>query len=309
MVLCLSAAEGDYSTDGISHRPQVLPLMEIHSPLTGRRGVSLPFADECPPLVDDAFSFSSLFSEATHLGEKRGWRHFECRGGTDLLEGCRPSIRYYGHRLVLNQPVDQLFAACDSAVRRGIRKAEREGIETEVADKEQGLREYYRLHEITRRKHGLPAQPWSFFQNLHRELIATEHGLVILARIGKRAIAGAVFLRHRNHAVYKFGASDPAFQGFRPNNLVMWRGIERLARDGCQVLEFGRTSLGHEGLRRFKLGWGTQEYPIQYLRWDIGQRRFIQSRDQVAGWHNHLFRILPPLCNRWLGFLLYRHLD
>jgi CelD/BcsL family acetyltransferase involved in cellulose biosynthesis len=309
MILRLGAATGDRFADSSPQQAQVLPIMEINSSLTGRRGVSLPYADECAPLCEDPLLFSRLLQEATRFGEKRRWRHLECRGGANLLARCQPSIRYYGHRLTLDQPVDQLLAACGSAIRRGIRKAEREGVRVEFTGSAQGMREYFRLHGLTRRKHGLPSQPWLFFLNLHRELIDKGSGFVALAQIGCKAIAGAVFLSHRNHAIYKFGASDPAFQGMRPSNLVMWRGIERLARDGYQVLEFGRTSLSNEGLRRFKLGWGTQEYLIEYLRWSIRGKRFVQVRDRVSGWHNPVFRLLPSICSRWLGAILYRHLD
>src|SRR5262245_8003824 len=38
-----------------------LPLMEVRSVLTGKRGACLPFTDECPPLLSEGKSFSSLF--------------------------------------------------------------------------------------------------------------------------------------------------------------------------------------------------------------------------------------------------------
>jgi hypothetical protein len=35
-------------------RSSILPLMEVNSWLTGRRGIALPFTDDCEPLYSDA---------------------------------------------------------------------------------------------------------------------------------------------------------------------------------------------------------------------------------------------------------------
>ena len=71
-----------------------------------------------------------------------------------------------------------------------------------------------------------------------------------------------------NKAVFKFGASDERFQTFRPTNLVFWDAIQFLAQKGFETLHFGRTSLGNDGLRRFKSSWGTTEETINYFRFD-----------------------------------------
>ena len=39
-----------------------LPVMEVSSFITGKRGVSLPFSDLCEPLADDALQFEALLA-------------------------------------------------------------------------------------------------------------------------------------------------------------------------------------------------------------------------------------------------------
>src|ERR1051325_1907634 len=39
---------------------ELLPVMEVNSPWTGRRGVALPFTDECPHLSDGSASASDF---------------------------------------------------------------------------------------------------------------------------------------------------------------------------------------------------------------------------------------------------------
>ena len=50
-----------------------LPLMEINSPLTGRRGVSLPFSDFCAPAGCDEGGKNELIRSALEIGLRRGW--------------------------------------------------------------------------------------------------------------------------------------------------------------------------------------------------------------------------------------------
>jgi lipid II:glycine glycyltransferase (peptidoglycan interpeptide bridge formation enzyme) len=120
-------------------------------------------------------------------------------------------------------------------------------------------------------------------------------------------VAGAVFFHFGKTAIYKFGASNEAFQHLRANNLVMWEAIKWHAMRGFAVLDFGRTSLGNEGLRRFKLGWGTRERRIDYFRYDQRKSGFVTARDESSGWHNRIFRILPVSLSRLVGAASYRH--
>jgi hypothetical protein len=171
----------------------------------------------------------------------------------------------------------------------------------------EAVRAYYALHYRTRRRHGVPPQPWSFFAQLHRQAIAFGRGFVVLASHGNRRVAGAVFLHNQKHAVYKFGASDVEYQHVRPNNLTIWAGIQHLARLGVECLSLGRTSLSNDGLRRFKLGWGSAEQQVCYLKYDYGANDFTTAADGASGWSNPVFRRLPVLLSRLIGASLYRH--
>jgi lipid II:glycine glycyltransferase (peptidoglycan interpeptide bridge formation enzyme) len=131
--------------------------------------------------------------------------------------------------------------------------------------------------------------------------------MIILARFGARAIAGSIFFHAGQQAIYKFGASDEAMLELRGNDLVMWAGIKYYASRGFRTLHLGRTSLTHEGLRRFKLGWGAREHSIEYFKYDLRQSAFIRDRDQAFGWYNRVFAALPLSLSRFLGAVLYRH--
>src|SRR5438105_4132146 len=58
-----------------------LPLCSMHSPLTGRRLVSLPFSDYCPLLAEDEDSANNLIDQAIRLAQEQKVRYLELRPG------------------------------------------------------------------------------------------------------------------------------------------------------------------------------------------------------------------------------------
>jgi CelD/BcsL family acetyltransferase involved in cellulose biosynthesis len=287
----------------------LLPLMEVASPWTGRRGVSLPFTDVCPALTAAASGVEELFELAKQQGRRLGWSYLEFRGSRPPWPGAFPSLSFWDHIVELDAGPEAVFKHFDSALRRGIRKAEAAGLKVEFNNNLDAIRSYFSLHCGTRRRHGVPPQPLSFFENIARFVFAAGQGFVATARFGQRPAAAAVFFHWRNQAIYKFGASDYRLQHLRPNNLVMWAAIQKFAAEGFKQLDLGRTSLANEGLRRFKSGFGAREHRIDYYRYDLRHQTFVQDADRAEGRLNQLFRRLPPPLFRLAGRLLYPHLS
>jgi hypothetical protein len=286
-----------------------LPLMEVEV-LGGRRGVALPFTDEVAPLALAADQAKRLLRRAIEIGHERGWRYLEMRGGGQFMldeAGVPPNPSFFGHQIDLRSSPDELFKRLDGSIRRGIRTAERGGLQVEFSTKQEGMRSYYSLHCLTRKRHGLPPQPWSFFSKIHEQVVACGQGFVTLVQHGGRVVAGAVFLTFGRAAIYKYGASDLAHQHLRPNNLVMWETIRKLIGHEMEHLNLGRTSMSNEGLRRFKQGWGSSEYLMRYLRYDYRKGAFVPVADEAHGWHNAVFRRLPTFLLRLTGSLFYRY--
>ncbi len=68
----------------------LLAVMEVNSLLTGKRGVSLPFADHCPVIAKDRQAFEALFELAVAFGSKHGWKKLGLRGGALFLKNEKP---------------------------------------------------------------------------------------------------------------------------------------------------------------------------------------------------------------------------
>jgi GNAT acetyltransferase-like protein len=288
------------------HLRSLLPMMEVDSWLTGRRGLSLPFTDECAPLAADEQSIRRLVSAASAVARTRRWQHWELRGGAAAL-GAPTALAFYGHEIDLLPAPAALLTRCDSAVRRAVRKAEGSNLTITFGRGLEDMRTFHALLCKTRRRHGLPPQPWRFFENIQRHVLERNHGRIVLAHRGTQPVAGAVFFHFGHTAIFKFGASDQTLQQLRANNLVMWRAIDWHARAGFASLDLGRTSLGNEGLRRFKLSWGSRERAINYTRFDCRTSTFVTSKDRSSGWHSSVFKLIPHSLARLVGAVAYRH--
>jgi hypothetical protein len=289
-------------------RSGFLPVLEVDSPLTGRRGVCLPFTDECQPLVSDALTYRSMLREVLRYGEARRWRYLECRGGRKLLEGVPASLCFYRHTLELCPDEGRLFGRCKDGVRGTIKKAERVGLKVELSQSQEAMRTFYSLHCRTRQRRGLPPQPFSFFSNICQHILSKNLGFVAVARNGTAPISAAVFFHTRKQAVYKFAASDHAFRHWGGNSLVLWEAIKWYAGHGFGSLDFGRTSIIHEGLRSFKRAWATKEEQIEYFKFDFRKGCFVLDKDNVFGWYNRVFKMMPVWLSRLTGALVYRHM-
>ena len=281
-----------------------VPVTPLRAWLRGARAVSQPMADECALLARDAAARDFLHSAALALARSRGWRHWELRGA-GATAGTTPATIYHGHLMPLDPADWDCPAAAAPSVHRAVRQAVRAGVEVEFGDSENLLRRFHALYARTRQRHGAPSAPWRFFEALRRELLVPGHGVVVLAVRDGEDLAGGVFLISGRNGLYKYGASEPSRHHLRPNHLVMARAADWCARRGCTALDLGRTSLGAEGLRRYKLSWGATERVITYTRIRSADGRALLARDRAGRWPAPLLRRLPPPLLRALGAIFH----
>lgn len=284
----------------------LLPVMEVDSSITGKRGVSLPFTDYCEPIVSGAAQFRGLFDAAVALGRKRGWRYLELRGGEPFFGKMEPSEWHYAHTLDLGKM--GAYGYFSDSTRRNIKKAEKQNLDIVISASPDALRNFCRLNALTRRHHGLPPQPRRFFHCVYDRILSRDKGFIVLASLQGTAIAANVYFTFGDQILYKYGASDRTFQHLRANNLVMWEAIKWGSDHGYRTLCLGRTEPGNEGLRQFKAGWGARERFIRYYRYDLRKEAFVKAPDIVSSLHRKIFGMLPiPILN-FIGSMLYRHM-
>ena len=281
--------------------------MELENPLSGKRGVSLPFSDYCDPVGESGVPVPSLMESISEYGEKAGWKTVELRCRDIVLDNAVPSQEFLNHVLDLRGNEAELLSRFRDSTRRNIRKAIKEGVEVRIEDSFESIRQFYRLNCFTRKEHGLPPQPFRFFENLHRHLISRGAGFVAIAYHESSPVSAAVYLHAEHKGFYKYGASDKNHFHLRANNLVMWEAIRWYLKNGYSSLCFGRTEVENEGLNQFKAGWATEEGTIRYYMLDVNTKKFLKRKSKVSGIHNSIFRHMPIPLLRFSGEMLYRY--
>lgn len=281
-----------------------LPVIVLRHPVTRRRRwSSLPFTDVCPALVRPADA-PLLAGELERRRIREGVRDIAVSGP---LPGV-PSITSRGrlnHVLALDPDplvVERRFRA---SVRRNVRTARASGLQLRRAATESDMVDvFYRLQLMTRRRLGLPAQPRRFFRRLWRDVVSPGLGHLTIVEMGGTPVAAGAFLTWNGVTIYKYGASDPSAWRLRPNNLLFAEEIAEACRTGCSTFHFGRTDVDDEGLRRFKLGWGAEETPLQ-TTW-FGATRY-HERSAPPPMLRALIRRSPLIVSRTIGSALYRY--
>ena len=285
----------------------LMPMMEIASVLTGKRGVSLPFTDHCNPLAPDIVSLGKLVKSAIDYGSRAKWASVEMRIAGDLISGAASVESYLTHAIDLDRSEPELFSRLNESNRRNIRKGLKDGVSIVFDRTRESLEAFYRLHCRTRRRHGLPPQPFVFFRNVRDHVLSKDRGMIISALCSGDVIGSAVFFHFGKKAIFKYGASDGRFLGHRPNNLVIWEAIKWYQRRGFKNLSLGRTEPDNLGLLRFKRLWGAAESVIRYYRYDLkktGRGRFLKKSNLPS----KLFSGTPVGVLRLIGRLFYKHI-
>jgi lipid II:glycine glycyltransferase (peptidoglycan interpeptide bridge formation enzyme) len=270
--------------------------------------VSLPFTDFSEPILSTNANENGIWNTLVDYGEKVGWKYLEIRGGNRFGQGRQPSSWYYNHTLGLATDTQKVFSSFRESNKRNIRKAGKVGVEVDFDDSLDSMREFYRLNCLTRRMHGLPPQPFTFFKNIHEHVILNRQGLLAIARYQGKAIASSLYFHFGRKVIYKYGASDNRYQHLRANNLVMWKAIEWYCQNGFDRFSFGRTDQEHNGLRQFKAGWGAKEGIVKYFQYNFTENDFVSTSSKVQGWHIDVFKKMPICFLKVAGRALYRHM-
>ena len=284
----------------------------VTSRFTGNRIVSFPFSDTCDPLVSDYDQLTGLLDamESSRLDFNAQYVEIRFTNRSNASLETLSTPEYHTYRLDLGrQPQELLRSFHKNCIQRAIKKANREQFDLVTGETLYDLKEFYRLHVMTRKKHGVPVQPFAFFKRLWNTLAPRDMVSLQLVRHKGVFVAGIVLLWLKKTAYYKFGASDAAFHHLRPNQWLMWKAINLAQNQGCERFDFGRATSVEKGLATYKSRWGTKTTPLNYFQLPINRKYTLLSestQQHVA--LKKLIRWLPKICIRISGEVLYRHL-
>jgi lipid II:glycine glycyltransferase (peptidoglycan interpeptide bridge formation enzyme) len=278
--------------------------MEVKNILSSRNWVSLPFSDHCAPLYEDADDLNVLTDFLHAASQDDGPAGFELRFPYPEYSDLYMSDLFVLHVLQLSEDVEAVLSQIHSMHRRNAKTAKKRGVHLESGTGQKELKEFYRLHLETRRRQGMPIQPWSFFEALRKLVLEQGLGFILLAYEDEECLAAAMFLHWGDTFTYKYGASSAKGQRLRPNSLLFREAIRWGCENGYSQMDFGRTDFENSGLREFKSRWGADETQLAYS--------FSAPLPESGGgkWMalaQNIIRHSPLWVSRLTGELFYRY--
>lgn len=280
-------------------------LCEVNSWLTGRRISSLPFSDHCEPLIGNSRQLPELLDSYRVLIKARKLDYIELRPETlDCHDTfLAPSTTYCLHKIDLRGGEDDLFRRLHKdSIQRKIQRARREGLVYERGDDEILLRKLYSLLVKTRKRHGLPPQPFSWYSNLLTSMAGNLQ--IRIVSKDRQPVAGMLTLNFKSSVVYKYGGSDATFNNLGGMPFLFWMTMTESRREGLTELDLGRSDCDNEGLVTFKNRLGGIRSQLTYWRCSRTTSDSVIRFSKGA----KLLGYMPEALCKGMGVLLYRHL-
>lgn len=279
-----------------------LPVIDVSSPLGGRRWVSLPFTDSCPLLSSERTS--DLVAALLDLSTSRGRAAVELRAALPEHPAIQRATAFVRQELTLAAETRSIWERLWKNHRRNVRIAEKAGVRIVRGSSASDLETFYRLHLGTRRRLGVPVQPLRFFRLLWERVLQRGLGFALTAYAGAAPVAAAIFGSWNGTLVYKYSARDERFAKLDANYLLLWTAIRSACEEGHRVFDLGRSSIEQTQLRSFKSGWGAREEPLSYS-W-IGRSAVRPSSRRLEKAIAPVIRNSTPWLCRAIGELFYR---
>ena len=252
-----------------------LPFFFVKSRLTGKRLVSLPMASFCDPLIDNTSALDELLNVMLQKSTEFNTSYIEIKMLNEFKflneRNFKCHMDYQTHILALDTDLSVIEKSFHTNVKRCLKKAKGNNVIVREAANNEDVKLFFKLHVLTRKKHGLLPQPFSFFKNMWEILCPKALCSLLLASYQDRIIAGAFFLKFKDTFYYEYGAWDDKFYKLYPTHILLWEGIKIAHKEEFKFFDFGRSSVENEGLNTFKEKWGGHAKHLYYYYYpDIG---------------------------------------
>lgn len=278
-----------------------IPFVEKKSFFNRKKLISLPFTD----YISFQKNLPENFIKQLKEYSLNKYTSVEIRNQVQFTDNSNST--FYRHYLNLESGYENLKTGFKKNNKRNIKKADKNNLTIKISKELKSIEEFYKLNILTRKKHGLPPQPKSFFHNITKYLFENNLGFVATVYMKEKAISSSIFFTFKNSILYKYGASDYKYIHLRPNNLLFDSILKYACENNFAFFDFGICSKENTGLRRFKNGWGASEENISYVLINKNGVSSYNKRNYNVIFYK-IFKILPSKLNVFLGEFLYKYM-
>ncbi len=291
-----------------------IPVYLLRGILQKWQVVSIPMATIADLLAETAEQGALLLKAVADFShEKRaGFLEIRALNSAPLFPNDEFSvIREYKHHFIrLDRPPELLMKRFDrTCVRQRISRSSSSGVVVKGAADEAAVREFFRLYVLTRRRLGLPPQPYGFIRSLWETFSRSGHLAINLAEYRGENVAGILVLKMGKRLSAEYLVSDERFREFNPNHILLWDAIQTACREGREIFDFGRTHVENDGLMDFKKRWGTEvvDLPMYYYPKDAKAVRPAERSGFPYSWGSTALKRMPTPLFTMVGRAYYRY--
>lgn len=232
----------------------VLPMFLIKN-LRGLRLVSLPFSIYGGPLGDSDLVVSALLAKCIEIVDEGKAKSLEIKpykriSGVASLGfeelGC-------GEGVIMDLTVGLDVLWLRFAERFNVKKAEKRGLQFLLTEGD-GLKAFYRLQLMTRKRLGLPTPNFNYYASFF-ENMGDRVKLALVEKDGK-VIAGDMFFLFKDKVLLVLNASDHNYRSCKPNDFMIWNILKWGLDAGFKTLDQGPALYEEKGLLHYKRKWG-----------------------------------------------------
>jgi lipid II:glycine glycyltransferase (peptidoglycan interpeptide bridge formation enzyme) len=174
---------------------------------------------------------------------------------------------------------DTLWSGFRRAIRRDVRKAERAAVEVRNAVDSEAVDTFFELYLAAMERNLAPAKyPRAFVQAIADEFVRPGRGAILVAYREGRALAGMVLVDSSAGSHYLLAGSHTWGLQHSPNDLLVWRALERSVALGHRWFDFLPSGAGDAALQRFKAKWGSEAV-------SASTRDLVQRPAAIAAWN------------------------
>ena len=281
----------------------VLPLFLIENLLMGRVLLSSPFAVYGGILADSPEAQNVLRDELEKLSRDLRLDYAELRNSHDeQCVGFSNVARYVSFVQQIGPDEEEMLAAIPRKTRYMVRKALKHPFTMAPADSPAA---FIDLYTRNLRRLGTPSFPAKHFHVLARNF--GKEADIREVRLDGKVVSAVMTFYFRDQVLPYYGASDPAYNEYAPNNYMYFELMRWGGRNGYRRFDFGR-SKKESGSFDFKAHWGMEmrDLPYEML---LGKRKELPNftpknpRFQKA---IHLWQKVPLPVTRAIGPMIIR---
>ena len=259
-------AAGYIATDSLGKVTAVLPLSQFKTLKQRQTLCSLPFCDVGGVLAHSDTEHAKLL---THLSQNlNGIAQADVdlrERGEPLDEATLTALSDTNAKVSMMMPLsisaDELLASFKPKLRSQIKKAEKNGLRTNVVRDASLLEDFYQVMAKNMRDLGSPVHSKAFFKAV-MEHYGNYAVTAVVYKDDVPCAAGLVLCTNLN-ACIPWASSLRDYNKLAPNMLLYWTLLAHVADNGIAQFDFGRSTV-NEGTYRFKKQWGATPVALNW---------------------------------------------